>query len=172
MSDNNDRNEQAELVAALRGKRFFLTHPLRDLTDEQARSRPTVSELSLGGLVKHVASTERQWARFIVEGPSAMASHSGPAAMRERSETFRMSADETVDGVLAAYRQVAEETDSLVLGLDDLDATQALPPAPWFEPGARWSARAVVLHLIGEIAQHAGHADILRESIDGAKSMG
>ena len=56
--------------------------------------------------------------------------------------------------------------------LPDLDATQPLPQAPWFEPGARWSARRVLLHIIAETAQHAGHADILRESLDGAKTMG
>ena len=44
--------------------------------------------------------------------------------------------------------------------------------APWFEPGARWSARRVLLHIIAETAQHAGHADIIRETIDGQKSMG
>lgn len=57
-------------------------------------------------------------------------------------------------------------------GLPDLDAGHPLPPAPWFEAGARWSASRVVLHVIAETAQHAGHADILRESLDGAKSMG
>ena len=45
------------------------------------------------------------------------------------------------------------------------------PRAPWFEPGARWSARRVLLHVIAETAQRAGHADIIRESLDGAKSM-
>jgi Protein of unknown function (DUF664) len=59
-----------------------------------------------------------------------------------------------------------------VMSLPDLDASQPLPAAPWFEPGATWSARRVVLHIIAEIAQHAGHADIIRESLDGAKSMG
>ena len=44
--------------------------------------------------------------------------------------------------------------------------------APWFPPGARWSARRVLLHIIAETAQHAGHADIIRESLDGAKTMG
>jgi uncharacterized protein DUF664 len=51
-----------------------------------------------------------------------------------------------------------------VAQLPDLDTAQPLPPAPWFEPGARWSARQVL--------QHAGHADIIRECLDGAKSMG
>ncbi|MBV9583186.1 MAG: DUF664 domain-containing protein, partial [Chloroflexi bacterium] len=46
------------------------------------------------------------------------------------------------------------------------------PEAPWFERGARWSARRVLLHLIAETSQHAGHADIIREALDGAKTMG
>ncbi|MFB9852613.1 DUF664 domain-containing protein [Micromonospora andamanensis] len=56
--------------------------------------------------------------------------------------------------------------------LPDLDADHPLPEAPWFEPGARWSARRVLLHILAETSQHAGHADIIRETIDGAKSMG
>jgi hypothetical protein len=59
-----------------------------------------------------------------------------------------------------------------VATLPDLNSSQSLPEAPWFEPGARWSARRVLLHVIAETAQHAGHADIIRESLDGAKSMG
>src|SRR3712207_9015981 len=46
----------------------------------------------------------------------------------------------------------------------DLDASHPLPEAPWFEPGARRSARRVFLHIVAETAQHAGHADILRET--------
>jgi hypothetical protein len=55
---------------------------------------------------------------------------------------------------------------------EHLDLAHPLPEAPWFEPGASWSARRVLLHVIAETAQHAGHADIIRESLDGAKSMG
>jgi len=88
----------------------------------------------------------------------------------ERGE--RRCHDCTGTGLLENYAQVAHQTDELVAHLPDLDVTQPLPPAPWFEPGARWSARRAVLHLIAEIAQHAGHADIIRESLDGAKSMG
>jgi hypothetical protein len=74
--------------------------------------------------------------------------------------------------LFASYEEVAARTDALVRTLPDLDADQPLPEAPWFEPGARWSARRVLLHIVAETAQHAGHADILRESLDGAKSMG
>jgi hypothetical protein len=74
--------------------------------------------------------------------------------------------------VLAEYEQVARATDELVATLPDLDASHPLPPAPWFEPGERWTARFVLLHIICETSQHAGHADIIRESLDGAKTMG
>ncbi len=67
---------------------------------------------------------------------------------------------------------MAARTDELVRTLPDLDASHPLPEAPWFEPGARRSARRVFLHIVAETAQHAGHADILRETLDGQKTMG
>ena len=79
---------------------------------------------------------------------------------------------ETLAGLLADYAAAARETDELLAALPDLDAAQPLPVAPWYEPGASWTARRVLLHIIAETAQHAGHADIIRESIDGAKTMG
>ena len=75
-------------------------------------------------------------------------------------------------GLLDDYQAAAAETDELLVSLPDLDARQPLPEAPWYEPGASWSARRVLLHVIAETSQHAGHADIIRESIDGAKTMG
>ena len=84
---------------------------------------------------------------------------------------MRMLPGETLEQVLADYDAVARRTDELVTTLD-LDASQPLPTAPWFEPGKRWSARRVLLHIVAETAQHAGHADIIRESLDGQKTMG
>jgi Protein of unknown function (DUF664) len=74
-------------------------------------------------------------------------------------------------GLLADYQQIALRTDELVVTLPDLDVSQPLPEAPWFERGARWSAQRVLLHVIAETAQHAGHADTIRKSLDGAKTM-
>ena len=85
---------------------------------------------------------------------------------------FRMEDGETLADLVAAYDEVAARTDQLVSSLPSLDASQPLPEAPWFPPGARWSARRVLLHIVAETAQHAGHADIIRETIDGAKTMG
>jgi hypothetical protein len=79
---------------------------------------------------------------------------------------------ETLEVLLARYDEVAQRTDELLRTLPDLDVSHPLPEAPWFEAGATRSARRVFTHLVGETAQHAGHADIIREAIDGAKSMG
>jgi uncharacterized damage-inducible protein DinB len=163
--------ERADLLQTLDNHRGLLRRTTRGLTDEQAARRTTVSELCLGGLIKHVALVERRWGDFILEGPSAM----GPrneADMTAWMNAFRMLDGETLDGMLDEYEEVARRTDELVATLPDLDAQQPLPEAPWYEPGARWSARRVLMHVIAETAQHAGHADIIRESLDGAKSMG
>jgi hypothetical protein len=162
--------ERADLLASLAKQRHFMRYPTRGLTDEQAAKRTTVSELCLGGLIKHVAVTERQWARFIVEGPSVMAYDA--STMDSWASAFVIAEGETLAGLLEWYEQVASQTDELVRTLPDLDAAHPLPDAPWFEAGATWSARRVLLHIIAETSQHAGHADIIREALDGAKSMG
>ncbi|MCM2579269.1 DinB family protein [Streptomyces meridianus] len=166
--------ERADLLETLAKHRHFLRFTTRDLTDEQAAQRTTVSELCLGGLIKHVTAVERGWVDFILDGPSAMGDFTSMTEedLARRADEFRLLPGETLAGVLADYAEVARRTDELVAELTDLDATQPLPKAPWFEPGARWSARRVLMHIASETAQHAGHADIVRESLDGAKSMG
>jgi uncharacterized damage-inducible protein DinB len=161
--------ERADLIESLRRHRSFLRFTVRDLTDEQAQRRPTASALNLAGLIKHVAATEAGWARFAEGGTAAMNRNWGPDVLTRH---WHLAPGETLAGVLADYDAVAQRTDDLVAALPDLYADHALPDAPWFEPGARWSARRVFLHVIAETAQHAGHADILRESIDGQKTMG
>jgi uncharacterized damage-inducible protein DinB len=145
---------------------------LRGLSEEQARLRPTVSALCLGGLVKHVTSVEESWSRFITEGTSAMGGGADPVAAARFSATFEMTEDETVAALLERYRERARTTYELVMALPSLGISHPLPDAPWFEQGASWSARRVLMHVVAETAQHAGHADIIRETIDGAKTMG
>ncbi|WP_433147726.1 DinB family protein [Actinomadura nitritigenes] len=166
--------ERADLLALLAKARHFLRFPARGLTDEQAGLRTTASELCLGGLIKHVTSCERGWVDFILEGPSAMPDFSAmtEADFQRRADEFRMLPGETLEGVLADYEKVARRTDELVVSLPDLDASQPLPKAPWFQADTHWSARLVLMHIAAETLQHAGHADIIREALDGAKSMG
>jgi uncharacterized damage-inducible protein DinB len=159
--------ERADLLESLTAHRHFLRFTVQGLSDEQATSRPTVSALTLAGLIKHVAGTEAAWVRFIEGGPEAMGND--PEAW---AREWRLEPGQTLSSVLEDYAEVARRTDELVASLPDLDASHPLPVAPWFPPGARRSARRVFLHIIAETSQHAGHADILRESIDGQKTMG
>ncbi|MFG3369680.1 DinB family protein [Streptomyces sp. NPDC090032] len=166
--------ERAEWLEALDKQRNFLRFTARDLTDEQAGMRTTASELCVGGLVKHVTEVERGWVDFILNGPSHKVDYMAmtEADWARRAEGFRMLPGETLDGVLAVYAEQARRTDDVVAALPDLDVTWPLPEAPWSEPGGRWSARRVLMHIVAETAQHCGHADIIRESLDGARTMG
>jgi len=165
MSDQ-ERNDLSEALAK---HRELFRFTVQGLTDEQAALTPTESALCLGGLIKHVAFVESGWVDFIVEGTQAL--ESSPDKYDLHTNSFRMLEGETLAGILADYEKVTNRTDE-VLATVDLDLSHPLPEAPWFEPGARWSARRVFVHIVAETAQHAGHADILRETIDGQKSMG
>ncbi|GGL41649.1 DinB family protein [Planomonospora parontospora] len=167
IQDKTITGERADLLQTLARHRGFLRQTVDGLTDEQAARRTTVSELCLGGLIKHVAGVEQGWMRFAVGGAEAMQSE--PVDWEGQ---FRMLEGETLAGLLDAYERVADRTDELVATLPDLDAAHPLPEAPWFEQGVSWSVRRVLLHVIAETSQHAGHADIIREALDGAKTMG
>jgi uncharacterized damage-inducible protein DinB len=166
--------ERADLLEALTKQRYFLRLTTQGMTEEQIRLRSTVSELALGTLIKHVTQVEKQWANFVVEGPSAMGNFTEftPEQLQAWAAMFKLGDDETLESLLAEYDKVAARTDELVASLPDLDAAHPLPEAPWFQPGAKWSARRVLVHIVAETAQHSGHADIIREAIDGQKSMG
>jgi uncharacterized damage-inducible protein DinB len=170
-STTTTTGERADLLQTLATHRGFLRYTARDLTDAQAAQRTTASQLCISGLIKHVAAVERSWVDFILDGPTALGSWD-EASIADHSDEFTLLEGETLAGALAEYEQVARRTDELVATLPDLDLSHPLPEAPWFEPGARWSARRALLHVIAETAQHAGHADIIRESLDGAKTMG
>ena len=141
------------------------------LTDEQARSTPSVSALSVGGLVKHVTAMQRNWMGRVAAAPDAPPKDSRPfdQISKEFGEQHVMRPDETLDGLLEAFK--AQNTKSLRLAeTADLDAAVPVPhEIPWFPKDQEaWSVRWVILHVINELARHAGHADIIRETIDGA----
>ncbi|TMU99751.1 DinB family protein [Streptomyces sp. DASNCL29] len=178
--------ERADLLAELAAARSALTRTVRELGDEQAGERPTVSALCLGGLIKHVAAIEEGWLRFVLEGPSALR-HDLPDGVTwadlaagtareipqwaiDNQNNFQMLPGETLAGVLRRYEEVAARSEEIITAVPDLSATHPLPEAPWNEPGAAHSVRRVLMHVIVETAQHAGHADIIRESLDGRKS--
>ena len=170
--------ERRDLLETLRAHRRFLRQTANGLTDEQARERSTVSALTVGGLIRHVADVEGGWAGFMtgagLPGSDAAVdwSNPDPAVLEAYASGFTLPAEMTLSDALADYDSVASATDELVATLPDLDTEYPLPPAPWFTPGATRSVRRTIMHIVAETAQHAGHADIIREAIDGQKTMG
>jgi len=85
---------------------------------------------------------------------------------------FQMGTDQTLSSVLARYDEVAAETERVIAGVDLEDPVPVPKDVPWFPDDIdAWSVRWVLLHVIEETARHAGHADIIRESIDGATAF-
>ncbi|MFF8844777.1 DinB family protein [Streptomyces sp. NPDC015127] len=155
-------DERGALLSFVEEQRGGIRRAVLGLTEEQAASRPTASELSLSGLIKHVAEVELQWLRLAQQRPNEK--------QRTRdtwAEGFRLAGDETVPGMLEFWASVAKETEEFIRSVPSLDDTFPLPPAPWFPKDGRVSMRWMLLHLIRETARHAGHADIIRESLDG-----
>lgn len=158
-------DECEQLIAFLAQQRDGIRFAAYGLTDDQARLTPTASSLSVGGLLKHVTDMERGWMDMILERDRG----SGEDRQAAYSNNFALGADETLADMLADYAAAAKETEAIVSRLD-LDQAVPVPKGvPWFPDDIdAWSVRWVLLHLIEEVGRHAGHADIIRESIDGA----
>ena len=142
-------------------QREALINKVQGISEEDARRASTVSSLSLLSLVKHSAIWERLWFQVIVAGrdlPDAWSEVTG-----EEDSTFRLTDDDTVETVVAYYRE------QIAASQEILD-TVALD-APCASPGMAENLRWVALHLIEETARHAGHADIIREAIDGSRGV-
>ncbi|HYP45337.1 MAG TPA: DinB family protein [Propionibacteriaceae bacterium] len=154
--------EREALIAYLVQQREGLKNAAFGLTEEQIRAKPTRSDLSLGGLLKHAAVTERGWVSTMLGRPEE-----GDEQAYE--DNFSLTESDTLVGLLATFDEVAEETEAAVQSLSDLSVCVQLPSAPWFPSNPEgYSARWILLHVIEELARHAGHADIIREHIDGA----
>jgi uncharacterized damage-inducible protein DinB len=148
-------DERDALLAFLQHERHVLLIAAHGLTDEQARMTPTVSTLSVHGLLVHMTSTERTWASMI--GGSTRSPDDEP---------------DELEAVVTAYRDASAATDEVIASVDDLGRSVRVPEGTrWAPPDTEWSVRWVLLHLIQETARHAGHADIIRESIDGAHAL-
>ncbi|MDH6244862.1 DinB family protein [Mycobacterium sp. OTB74] len=141
------------------------------LADTQARRTPSVSALSIGGLIKHVTGVQRGWTARVTAAPDFPAPDSRPMAeiIAEHADQHVMRDDESLETLLAALRvQNAATLDAFAEA--DLDLPVPVPhEVPWFPADVdHWSVRWVAMHLVEELSRHAGHADIIRESIDGA----
>lgn len=155
---NRLADERDALTQQLDFHRATLLRKLEGLDDEQLRRPMTASGLSLLGLVKHLAETEHGWFLKIYAGspePDLFPADGDP------DSDFRLGPDETADIVIGQYLRTCERARAVVAAgeLDDVVTTPS---------GAEANLRAILVHIIQETARHNGHADIIREAIDGA----
>ncbi|OBA61646.1 hypothetical protein A5647_10485 [Mycobacterium sp. 1100029.7] len=164
----DERSALREYLAFHQSSYFAVAY---GLSDEQARSSPSVSALSIGGLIKHVTRMQRSWMTRVAAAPQAPPSDPRPRdeIAREFADQHVMRPDETLDGLLRAFAEQNAKSLRLVDSAD-LDAAVPVPrDVPYFpQDQDAWSVRWVILHVINELARHAGHADIIRETLDGA----
>lgn len=150
--------EREVLEAFLDSHRQVAVEKLRGLSEQDARRRLVPSATTPIGLVKHLTGVERNWFQHIVAGRSreriAGESRGGP-------DSWTIGDDETVESVIAAYDEACAESRRIASALP----TDHLVPHP---AGGQVSLRWIYVHLIREHARHNGHADILREQLDGA----
>jgi len=158
VTPNRLTGERDALTQQLDFHRATLLRKLDGLDDESLRRPMTASGVSLLGLVKHLAETEHGWFVKIYAGlpePDLYATDDDPEA------EFHVGPDETADTLVGQYLSTCERARALVAagGLDDVVRT------PW---DAEVNLRAILVHMVQETARHNGHADIIREAIDGA----
>ncbi|WP_327148752.1 DinB family protein [Nocardia sp. NBC_01329] len=157
--------EREDLVQLLDEQREMFRIALRGIDDEQARRRTTASELTLGGLLHHIIRCERTWTKVLVERDE-----NAEQKLEDYADEYTIGEDETVAGLLAEWERVAARTTELVRSVDDLNVSIPTPTNPWVPGRVWWSARFLILHILREIAHHSGHADIIREQLDGANT--
>jgi uncharacterized damage-inducible protein DinB len=161
-SQVNSVGEKATLTDYLSFYRQTLELKCQDLGAEQlARRSVPPSNLSLLGLIRHMADVERHWFRQVLSGEDAP--HRYGTSEDRDAEFNGASADPAVvDEAWAAWREEIAFAEHCVEGFDELGTT-----VPLNNEGVEVAVRDVLVHMIEEYARHCGHADLLRERIDG-----
>jgi hypothetical protein len=148
-----DGSELETALAFLRFARHCVLKKTDGLDEEQLRRVLVPSGTSLLGLVQHLTDGERYWFGYHVGGDPAAA---------EVDFSMRVPAERDVAGILAAYRAAATASDATLIAVGDLGTRVSQPV-----DGEHLSVRWVLTHMAHETARHAGHADVLREQLDG-----
>ena len=146
-------SEKDGIVMFLEEQRAALLRKVDGVSEEQARLHPTPSGFCLLTLIKHVAFVERRWFQLEIARRDVPGLWPPPD-----DRELRVEDGDTLASVRALYESVIAENRTILAGVDELDSV-------W--PATGLNRRWVLLHLLEELARHAGHADIIRESIDG-----
>jgi uncharacterized damage-inducible protein DinB len=164
----DERDALREFVSYHQDAYFAIAY---GLTDQQARSIPSASAMSIGGVIKHVTGMQRTWMARVASAPEPPTpdNRSFEERRAEFEDEFTMREDQTLEEILQRFAAQNAKTLELVQTAD-LDLPVPVPTdAPWFPKDiTQWSVRWVIHHVINELARHSGQADVIRESIDGA----
>jgi uncharacterized damage-inducible protein DinB len=151
-------DELAGLTMFLDSQRDAILRKVEGLSDGDAKRAPTASSLSLFAIVKHLAFVERRWFQ------NAVAGNEIPGLWPPADPVEEMEAREgdTIESVRALYEQRIAESQAIT-------AAAGSPDVPAHPSAAPLNLRWILLHMIEETARHAGHADLIRETIDGQR---
>jgi uncharacterized damage-inducible protein DinB len=147
-------DEKTTLLAFLDYLRDAVAAKASGVSDRAVRTAGVPSGTSILGLVKHLAAVELNWFAWAHAGADV-------ALWDDESEP---AGSETAESLLASYREAVRRCNGIIEACDDLDQPGARSLRETAPPSMRW----VLVHMIEETARHAGHADILREQIDGS----
>jgi hypothetical protein len=156
-------SEREALDGFLDQQRDALIRKIRGVSEADARRTPTASTLSLLGLLKHSTVWEQRWFQGVVAGrPLDDGWPQGESKVAD--EDFRVDDGETVEQWIDRYEAAAEMSRHIAAAMELEDPCAR---TDIIDCNLRW----VLLHLIEETARHAGHADIIRETLDGTRGM-
>lgn len=154
-------SERELLLGWLSHGRYMLTVTAHGLSDEQAHATPTVSTLSIAGVIAHSAAVERAWMNGFLQRETDGSGKDDPAA------AFESAQQQSLAEVLSDYAAAGANTDAIAASTDDLGHPFPIIPGDWFGAVDSWSLRWVLQHLVVQTARHTGQADIIRETLDG-----
>jgi Protein of unknown function (DUF664) len=153
------RNESETLGGFLDWYRAVVARKVDGLTLDEARTVRTPTGMSPLGIVKHLGFAERGWFREVFAGEDF-----GPIDWEgDNAAEFALGTDESVDSVVAFYRTEVDHSRRIVAESPSLDALSARATGFREHVSLRW----ILVHMLEETARHAGHLDLMRETIDG-----
>lgn len=157
-------NERHGLEEFLDYYREVLRRKLAGLDSAELNRSVGASSLTLGGIIKHLSLVEESWFVEDILGQELGEPWSNIDWKSDRDWDFESAAKDSPDYLLELHAKACDQSRQILAGIDDLDTLVAREPSS----GERFNVRWVLIHMIEEYARHAGHADLIRESIDGS----
>lgn len=157
-------NERQGLEEFLDYYREVMRRKVIGLDSAALNKTVAASSLTLGGIIKHLSLVEEQWFVEDILGQELSEPWASIDWQADRDWDFESASADTPDYLLTLHAEACEQSRQILAGIDDLDTLVAREPSS----GDRFNVRWVLIHMIEEYARHVGHADLIRESIDGA----